>query len=118
MSDKEVNSNVFECKMYITDLESGRKSKDINVSELVFDDWVEFEFGEYGGEEEYLQLPYNDFKFFINDYSVTFYSPQYESVLKKLQKIENYLDKQHDIPIELLVNIKNIIHSEVDDEVI
>ena len=36
----------------------------------------------------------------------------------KLQRIENYLDKQHDVPIELLVNIKNIIHSEVDDEVI
>ena len=37
---------------------------------------------------------------------------------KKLEKIENYLDRQIDIPIELLVNIKNIIHSEVDDEVI
>jgi len=34
----------------------------------------------------------------------------------KLQRIENYLDRQHDIPIELLVNIKNIIHSEVEDE--
>lgn len=36
----------------------------------------------------------------------------------KLQRIENYLDRQHDIPIEILVNIKNIIHSEVEDEVI
>lgn len=34
----------------------------------------------------------------------------------KLQRIENYLDKQHDIPIEILVNIKNIIHSEGDEE--
>lgn len=33
----------------------------------------------------------------------------------KLQRIENYLDRQHDIPIEILVNIKNIIHSEVED---
>lgn len=30
----------------------------------------------------------------------------------KLQRIENYLDRQHDIPMEVLVNIKNIIHSE------
>lgn len=36
----------------------------------------------------------------------------------KLQRIENYLDRQHDIPIEVVVNIKNIIHSEVEDEVI
>lgn len=36
----------------------------------------------------------------------------------KLQRIENYLDRQHDIPIDILVNIKNIIHSEVEDEVI
>lgn len=50
---------------------------------------------------------------------------KYNNVLKdkidlsqKLQRIENYLDRQHDIPIELLVNIKNIIHSEVEDEVI
>lgn len=34
----------------------------------------------------------------------------------KLQRIENYLDRQHDIPIELLVNIKNIIHSESDSD--
>ena len=33
----------------------------------------------------------------------------------KLQRIENYLDRQHDIPIEILINIKNIIHSEGDD---
>ena len=50
---------------------------------------------------------------------------KYNNVLKekidlsqKLQRIENYLDRQHDIPIEFLVNIKNIIHSEVEDEVI
>lgn len=50
---------------------------------------------------------------------------KYNNVLKekidlsqKLQRIENYLDRQHDVPIELLVNIKNIIHSEVEDEVI
>lgn len=48
---------------------------------------------------------------------------KYNNVLKdkidlsqKLQRIENYLDRQHDIPIEILVNIKNIIHSEVEDE--
>ncbi len=34
----------------------------------------------------------------------------------KLQRIENYLDRQHDIPIEILVNIKNIIHSESDSD--
>lgn len=30
----------------------------------------------------------------------------------KLQRIENYLDRHSDIPMEVLVNIKNIIHSE------
>ena len=50
---------------------------------------------------------------------------KYNNVLKekidlsqKLQRIENYLDRQHDIPIEVVVNIKNIIHSEVEDEII
>lgn len=48
---------------------------------------------------------------------------KYNNVLKekidlsqKLQRIENYLDRQHDVPIELLVNIKNIIHSEESGE--
>lgn len=36
----------------------------------------------------------------------------------KLQRIEDYLDRHSDIPIEVVVNIKNIIHSEVEDEVI
>ena len=50
---------------------------------------------------------------------------KYNNVLKekidlsqKLQRIENYLDRRSDIPMEVLVNIKNIIHSEVEDEVI
>lgn len=50
---------------------------------------------------------------------------KYNNVLKekidlsqKLQRIENYLDRYSDIPIEIVVNIKNIIHSEVEDEVI
>ena len=44
---------------------------------------------------------------------------KYNNVLKekidlsqKLQRIENYLDRHSDIPMEVLVNIKNIIHSE------
>lgn len=115
MSDKEINYDIFECKLYITDLETNKQSKEINVLDLIFEDWIEFEFGEYG-EEYHAQLPYKDFKFFINDYSVTIYSPQYSKVLDKLERIEKYLDKQHDIPIELLVNIKNIIHSEVSDD--
>ena len=42
----------------------------------------------------------------------------YRKQNRKIQRIENYLDRQHDIPIEVVVNIKNIIHSEVEDEVI
>ena len=42
----------------------------------------------------------------------------YRKQNRKIQRIENYLDRQHDIPIDILVNIKNIIHSEVEDEVI
>lgn len=40
------------------------------------------------------------------------------SFIEKLTRIENYLDRRSDIPMEVLVNIKNIIHSEVEDEVI
>ena len=50
---------------------------------------------------------------------------KYNNVLKekidlsqKLQRIENYLDRRSDIPMEVVVNIKNIIHSEVEDEII
>lgn len=42
----------------------------------------------------------------------------YRKQNRKIQRIENYLDRQHDIPIEVVVNIKNIIHSEAEDEVI
>lgn len=34
----------------------------------------------------------------------------------KLQRIENYLDRQHDIPMEILVNIKNIIYGDSSDD--
>lgn len=44
------------------------------------------------------------------------YANQLQQKVNKLQRIENYLDRQHDIPIELLVNIKNIIHSEDSGE--
>lgn len=79
-----VNEDVFQCKMYITDLETGQDSKEINVEDLVFKDWIEFEFGNWG-DEDYGTLPYKDFKFFINDYSVTFYSP----LVKKLKEERN-----------------------------
>lgn len=42
----------------------------------------------------------------------------YRKQNKKLQRIEDYLDRHSDVPIEVVVNIKNIIHSEVEDEVI
>lgn len=42
----------------------------------------------------------------------------YRKQNKKIQRIENYLDRRSDIPMEVIVNIKNIIHSEVEDEVI
>lgn len=35
---------------------------------------------------------------------------------EKLKRIENYIDKQHDIPIEILINIKNIINSKESDK--
>lgn len=34
----------------------------------------------------------------------------------KLLKIEQYLDRQPDIPIEVVINIKNIIHNDVERE--
>ncbi len=46
----------------------------------------------------------------------------YETILfylqevNKLQRIENYIDKRNDIPIEILINIKNIIHSNGSDK--
>ena len=33
----------------------------------------------------------------------------------KIKRIESYLEKQPNVPIDILVNIKNIIHSEGDD---
>lgn len=83
-----MNEEVFECKMYITDLETNKSSKEINVSDLVFNDYIEFEFGNYE-DEDYETLPYKDFKFFINDYSVTFYSLQYEKKCEELDQYKN-----------------------------
>ena len=48
---------------------------------------------------------------------------KYNNVLKekidlsqRLQRIESYLEKQPNVQIDILVNIKNIIHSESDTE--
>lgn len=88
--DKISNEDIFECKMYITDLETNKKSKEINVSDLVFNDYIEFEFGNYE-DEDYGTLPYKDFKFFINDYSITFYSPQYHKAKQELERYKNII---------------------------
>ena len=91
--DKYVNSvEILRmlCKIYITDLETNKNSKEINVTDLIFDDNLEFEFGNYE-DEDYLQLPYNDFKFFINDYSVTFYSPQYHKLQSNWNNLREWL---------------------------
>ena len=89
MSEEINNAEVIpEFKMYITDLETERKSKEINVSDLIFNDYIEFEFGDYE-DEDYGTLPYKDFKFFINDYSVTFYSPQMKDLQQKVEQLEN-----------------------------
>ena len=39
-----------------------------------------------------------------------------EKLKKIIKRIENYVDRQHDIPLEIEVNIKNIIHSNGSDE--
>lgn len=90
--EKINNEEMFECKMYITDLETNKDSKEINIQDLVFDDYVEFEFGDYE-DEDYSQLPYKDFKFFINDYSVTFYSPQYHKAIKEIDRLNNVINE-------------------------
>ena len=93
MDKEEITDNdMFQCKMYITDLETGKDSKEIDISDLVFNDWIEFEFGNYE-DEDYGQLPYKDFKFFINDYSVTFYSPQYQKALKEIERLNNIIEE-------------------------
>ena len=89
MNKEEIKEDIFECKMYITDLETEQKSKEIDVEDLIFNDYIEFEFGNYG-DEDYGTLPYKDFKFFINDYSVTFYSPQYKNLKQKNQELKKY----------------------------
>lgn len=88
MNKGELKEEIFECKMYITDLETNKNSKEINITDLIFDDNLEFEFGNYE-DDDYGQLPYKDFKFFINDYSVTFYSPQYHKALKQIDQLTN-----------------------------
>lgn len=95
MNNNKLNEEMFECKMYITDLETDRKSKEIDVKDLVFNDYIEFEFGNYE-DEDYLQLPYKDFKFFINDYSVTFYSPQYHKLQSNWNSLREDL-KRYDL---------------------
>lgn len=90
MNSNKFSEEFFECKMYITDLETNKKSKEINIQDLFFDDDFEFEFGNYE-DEDYLQLPYKDFKFFINDYSVTFYSPQYHKLKSNWDKLKGYI---------------------------
>ena len=92
MNNTKANEEMFECKLYITDLETNKKSKEINVSDLIFNDYIEFEFGNYE-DEDYGTLPYKDFKFFLNDYSVTFYSPQYKNAINEIDRLNN-LNKQ------------------------
>ena len=94
MNNNKLNEEMFECKMYITDLETNRKSKEIDVQDLVFDDYIEFEFGDYE-DEDYLQLPYKDFKFFVNDYSVTFYSPQYHKLQSNWNSLRDWLKYEY-----------------------
>lgn len=88
VTEETKEQDVFQCKMYITDLETGQQSKEIDVSDLVFNDWIEFEFGNYD-DEDYGTLPYKDFKFFINDYEVTFYSPLVKELKQKITNLEN-----------------------------
>ena len=102
MNKEELKEEIFECKMYITDLETNKNSKEISITDLIFNDDLEFEFGNYE-DEDYGQLPYKDFKFFINDYSVTFYSPQYHKALQQIDQLTNnwneleeYIELQRD----------------------
>lgn len=92
MNKEEFKEEIFECKLYITDLETNKNSKEINITDLIFDDNLEFEFGNYE-DEDYGQLPYKDFKFFINDYSVTFYSPQYHNAIKEIDRLNNIINQ-------------------------
>lgn len=107
------NEEMFECKMYITDLETNKSSKEINVSDLVFNDWIEFEFGNYE-DEDYGTLPYKDFKFFINDYSVTFYSPQYQKAIKEIENLKNQLKQKENIIKEVREYINKAINEGYD----
>ena len=91
MNNKKVfNEDIFECKLYITDLETNKKSKEINILDLIFNEDLEFEFGNYE-DNNYETLPYKDFKFFANDYSVTFYSPQYHKLKSNWDKLKGYI---------------------------
>lgn len=95
MNNNKLNEEMFECKFYITDLETNKNSKEKDIQDLIFDDYIEFEFGDYE-DEDYLQLPYNDFKFFINDYSVTFYSPQYYKLQSNWNSLRECIEKQRE----------------------
>ena len=110
MIDNEIEQDIFECKIYITDLETNKNSKEINVTDLIFDDNLEFEFGNYE-DEDYLQLPYNDFKFFINDYSVTFYSPQYHKLQSNWNSLREWIT-------QLTNNYMETTYSIFDDAII
>lgn len=97
MSEERNNVEMIpEFKIYITDLETERNSKEIDVSDLIFDDYIEFEFGNYE-DEDYATLPYKDFKFYINDYSITIYSPQMEELQNQLQQKENIIKEVREL---------------------
>ena len=113
MTNETNEKDIFQCKMYITDLETGQDSKEIDVEDLVFKDWIEFEFGNYG-DENYGALPYKDFKFFINDYAVTFYSPLVKKLNDRINKA-NELIKQYDntfIERSLAIKLREILKGE------
>ena len=116
MSEEKNNIEVIpEFKMYITDLETNKDSKEINVSDLIFNDYIEFEFGDYE-DEDYGTLPYKDFKFFINDYSVTFYSPQMNNLQQKIEEKDKEIDRLNNIINELEKTLKEEVKELYNEE--
>lgn len=90
MNNEGIYDIIPEFKMYITDLKTDKNSKEIDVSDLFFNNYIEFEFGDYN-DEDYSTLPFKDFKFFINDYSITIYSPQIKELQRRIDKAIEYM---------------------------
>lgn len=67
---KLVNKPIGTVSIYLIEKATGRKSQEVPIEGVIFDQYgIEFEFEE-DEDGDYTTLPYDDFLFFSEDYTV------------------------------------------------